>query len=82
MRRGEAAELIKDRLCESIRATIDAVIEEAPDAFLGRCRYDRVTGKPTGYRNGCRERQLIGSFEPETISVPRARAINKDGKTT
>ena len=43
---------IEDRLRENIRATIEAVFEEALDAFLGRCRYDRGTDKPKGYRNG------------------------------
>ncbi len=43
---------IEDRLRENIRATIEAVFEEELDAFLGRCRYDRIPGKPTGYRNG------------------------------
>jgi putative transposase len=43
---------IEDRLRENIRATIEAVFEEELDAFLGRCRYDRGTDKPTGYRHG------------------------------
>ena len=37
---------IEDRLGENIRATIEAVFEEELDAFLGRCRYDRVLGNP------------------------------------
>ena len=36
---------IEDRLLENIRSTIEAVFEEELDAFLGRCRYDRGTGK-------------------------------------
>ena len=58
---------IEDRLRENIRATIEAVFEEELDAFLGRCRYDRGTDKPKGYRHGHRERQLIGTFGAETI---------------
>lgn len=73
---------IEDRLRENIRATIEAVFEEELDAFLGRCRYDRGTDKPTGYRHGHRERQLIGTFGAETISVPRARTVDEAGKTT
>ena len=73
---------IEDRLRENIRATIEAVFEEELDAFLGRCRYDRGTDKPKGYRHGHRERQLIGTFGAETISVPRARSIDEVGKTT
>ena len=66
---------IEDRLRENIRATIEAVFEEELDAFLGRCRYDRGTNKPMGYRHGHREHQLVGTFGAETVSVPRARAI-------
>ena len=73
---------IEDRLRENIRATIESVFEEELDAFLGRCRYDRGTDKPKGYRHGHRERQLIGTFGAETISVPRARSIDEVGKTT
>lgn len=64
---------IEDRLRENIRATIEAVFEEELDAFLGRCRYDRSTNRPAGYRHGHRERQLVGTFGAETVSVPRAR---------
>jgi transposase-like protein len=73
---------IEDRLRENIRATIEAVFEEELEAFLGRCRYDRGTAKPKGYRHGHRERQLTGTFGTETISVPRARAVDEAGKTT
>jgi len=73
---------IEDRLRENICATIEAVFEEELDAFLGRCRCDRGTDKPTGYRHGHRERQLIGTFGSETISVPRARAVDEADNTT
>lgn len=73
---------IEDRLRENIRATIESVFEEELEAFLGRCRYDRGTDKPKGYRHGHRERQLVGTFGTETISVPRARAVDEAGKTT
>ena len=73
---------IEDRLRENIRATIEAVFEEELAAFLGRCRYDRGTDKPKGYRHGHRERQLVGTFGAETINVPRARVEIGDGKTT
>ncbi|MFZ3585549.1 transposase, partial [Loktanella sp. DJP18] len=73
---------IEDRLRENIRATIEAVFEEELEAFLGRCRYDRGTAKLKGYRHGHRERQLTGTFGTETISVPRARAVDEAGKTT
>ncbi len=73
---------IEDRLRENIRATIEAVFEEELDAFLARYRYDRGTDKATGYRHGRRERQLIGTFGTETVSVPRARIEGQDGRIT
>ena len=73
---------IEDRLRENIRATIEAVFEEELAQFLGRCRYGRGDEKPAGYRHGHRERQLIGTFGTERVSVPRARVVAEDGKTT
>lgn len=73
---------IEVRLRENIRATIEAVFEEELDAFLGRCRYDRHTNRPMGYRHGHRERQLVDTFGAETVSVPRVRAIDETGKIT
>jgi putative transposase len=71
---------IEDRLRLNIRTTIEAVFEEELEQFLGRCRYDRRGEAKAGYRHGHRERQLIGTFGTETISVPRARVMGKDGK--
>jgi len=68
-------------LRENIRATIEAVFEEELAQFLGRCRYDRGGEARPGYRHGHRERQLIGTFGTETVSVPRARVVSEDGKT-
>jgi putative transposase len=72
---------IEDRLRLNIRSTIEAVFEEELEQFLGRCRYRRGETAATGYRHGHRERQLIGTFGPETVSVPRARVKDEDGKT-
>ena len=73
---------IEDRLRENVRVMIEAVFEEELETFLGRCRYDRGAAKPKGYRHGHRERRLIGTFGAETISVPRARAVDETGRTT
>ena len=35
-----------------------------------------------GYRHGNRERQIIGTFGAETISVPRARIEDEAGKVS
>ena len=34
-----------------------------------------------GYRNGTRERHLLGSFGPVQVSVPRARMAEAEGGT-
>lgn len=71
---------IEDRLRANIRSTIEAVFIEELDSFLGRLRYAREAGAAKGYRHGHRDRQITGTFGTETISVPRARVENEDGK--
>jgi hypothetical protein len=61
------------------------------DAALGRDRYERPrlaetcgggrAVKRAGYRHGHRERQLMGTFGPATVRVPRARLETSEGKT-
>jgi putative transposase len=36
--------------------------------------------RAAGHRNGHRKRQLLGTFGPLTVSVPRARVTDSDGK--
>jgi hypothetical protein len=43
---------------------------------LQRRGYDR-RGPAHGHRHGHRERQLIGTFGPVTVSVPRARLVGR-----
>ena len=62
---------IEDRLRQNIRATIEALFEEELEAVMGRCRYGRNGGSKKGYRHGHRERQLVGTFGTDTLSVPR-----------
>ena len=64
---------------ERIRGFIEALFEEELTAALGRGRCERSVGAPRGYRNGTRERQLLGSFGPVQVSVPRARMADEDG---
>ena len=73
---------IEDRLRETVRATIEALFDEELAAFLGRIRYGRGGDARKGYRHGRRERELVGTFGTETVSVPRARIKGEDGKTT
>ena len=62
-----------------IRSFIETMLEEELAATLGRGRYERGEGQ--GHRHGRRERQLLGSFGPLTVSVPRARLVKTDGST-
>ena len=68
---------IRDR----VRGFIEELLEQELTAALGRTRHERATGEPMGYRNGTRERQLLGSFGPVELSVPRARMIAEGGGT-
>src|SRR3954453_17635454 len=66
---------------ERIRGFIEALFEEELTTALGRGRCERSVGAPRGYRNGTRERQLLGSFGPVQVSVPRARMAEAEGGT-
>ncbi len=66
---------IRDRVC----GFIQELLEQELTAALGRTRHERAEGKPAGYRNGTRERQLLGSFGPVELSVPRARMATEEG---
>jgi putative transposase len=74
-----------------IRGFIEELLEAELDAVLGRDRYQRallaeagVGGGPVvgaGHRHGHRERQLMGTFGPVLVRVPRARLETSEGKT-
>jgi putative transposase len=66
---------------ERVRGFIEELFEQELEVALGRSRYERDAGAPKGYRNGARERQLLGSFGPVRISVPRARMAAEGGGT-
>uniref|UniRef100_A0A1S7LIR3 Transposase n=1 Tax=Magnetococcus massalia (strain MO-1) TaxID=451514 RepID=A0A1S7LIR3_MAGMO len=62
-----------------IRTFIKSMVEEElTTALEGRKRYQRK-GVPKGKRNGHRDRQLIGSFGPVTVALPRARIVDENG---
>jgi transposase-like protein len=63
-----------------IRGFIEAMLEEELTAALGRGRYQRGSDS-RGHRHGRRERELLGSFGPVSVSVPRARLAQADGPT-
>jgi putative transposase len=64
-----------------IRGFIEEMLEAELHAALQRGRYDRQ-GTRRGYRHGHRARQLVGTFGPVTLSVPRGRLAGADGRTS
>lgn len=70
---------IEDGVRSRVRGFIEAILEEELTAALGRGRYQRAEDMSQGHRNGHRERQIIGTFGPETIQVPRARLSDAQG---
>ena len=66
---------IRDR----VRGFIQELLEQELTAALGRGRCERAAGEPKGYRNGTRERQLLGSFGSVAVAVPRARMASAEG---
>ena len=69
---------LEEAVRQSIRGFIEAMLEGELECALGRGHYQRA-GRATGYRNGHRERRLLGTFGPVTLSVPRARLFDAQG---
>jgi putative transposase len=65
---------------QRIRSFIEAMLESELEAALNRGRYERA-GPLQGHRHGHRDRQILGTFGPATVSVPRARLVEADGTT-
>ena len=55
-----------------VRSFIEQLLEQEVEATLGRERYERGTVSK-GRRHGHRPRQLVTTFGPLTLTVPRAR---------
>ena len=68
---------VRDR----IRGFIETMLEEELTAALGRGRYRRDGEAAAGYRHGVRHRQILGSFGPLAITVPRGRMPKPEGGT-
>ena len=66
---------------QHIRGFIENLLEEELAATLRRGRYDRSTAA-AGHRNGHRDRQLLGTFGPIRVSVPRARVTAAMGSAS
>jgi len=71
---------LEDGVRSRVRDFIEAILEEELEAALGRGRYERTSEVTKGYRNGHRDREVVGSFGPATVSVPRARIAGADGQ--
>jgi putative transposase len=65
---------------QHIRSFIKAMLESELEAVLNCGRYER-TGSLQGHRHGHRDRQILGTFRPTTLSVPRARLVEADSTT-
>src|SRR3954466_13958517 len=61
---------IRDR----IRGFIEELLEQELPAALGRTRHERAAGEAKGYRNGSKERRLLGSFGPVWSPLPSQAA--------
>jgi putative transposase len=76
---------IETAIRERVRGFIENLVAAELDEALGCARYrvQRRMGveRRAGYRHGWRERRLLGSFGPVTISVPRARLNQADATT-
>ncbi len=72
---------LEDGVRSRVRAFIETILEEELSVALGRGRYERRGNIGHGWRNGHRDRQVIGTFGAETVRVPRARIAREDGGT-
>ena len=62
-----------------VRGFIEELLQEELEAALGRGRYERGEAAK-GHRHGRRPRQLVTTFGPLELSVPRARLHDGDGR--
>jgi len=61
-----------------IRSYLQELLEQEVTEALGRLRHGREAGAK-GYRNGHRERTLVGTCRRVTLAVPRARIVEETG---
>jgi putative transposase len=62
-----------------VRSFIEQLLEEELEVALGRGRYERGASS-NGRRHGHRPRQLVTTFGPLSLSVPRARLHHEAGE--
>jgi transposase-like protein len=76
---GDWFDPLEDAVRLQVRAFIEELLEEELEAALGRGRYERG-GTAKGHRHGRRPRQLVTTFGPLELSVPRARLRQAAGE--
>jgi transposase-like protein len=77
---GDWTDPLEDGVRSRVRDFIETILEEELEAALGRGRYERQSKGAKSYRNGHRDREIVGTFGPETVRVPRARIAGADGQ--
>ncbi len=70
---------LEEAVRSQVRALIEQLLEEELEAALGRGRYERGAIS-NGRRHGHRPRQLVTTFGPLDLSVPRARLRDEVGE--
>jgi putative transposase len=70
---------LEEAVRRQVRGFIEELLEEELEAALGRGRYERG-GTASGHRHGRRPRQLITTFGPLELSVPRGRLRDTTGE--
>ena len=70
---------LEETVRSQVRSFIEQLLEEELEAALGRGRYERGASS-NGRRHGHRPRQLVTTFGPLSLSVPRARLHDEAGE--
>ena len=70
---------LEEAVRQQIRGFVEELLEEELEAALGRRRYERAS-PAKGDRHGRRSRQLVTTFGPLDLSVPRARLRDEAGE--
>jgi putative transposase len=76
---GDWFDPLEEAVRSQVRAFIEELLEEELEAALGRGRYERGAAS-NGRRHGHRPRQLVTTFGPLGLSVPRARLADERGE--
>ena len=70
---------LEEAVRQQIRGFVEELLAEEREAVLGRRRYERAS-PAKGDRHGRRSRQLVTTFGPLDLSVPRARLRDEAGE--